>query len=118
MDRLFNASVRLIYEDERGQQFMASHIADRGEFWWDERKPDEYSLWNSKIRLGEDLFNEIIQHPVPLDMNILTALKRSRPGPRSLPLAQLPHLRAARSAAALLADALPPVRNGTGQGGQ
>ena len=80
MDRLFNASVRLIYEDERGQQFMASHIADRGEFWWDERKPDEYSLWNSKIRLGEDLFNEIIQHPVPLDMNILTALKRSALG--------------------------------------
>ena len=39
MDRLFNASVRLIYEDERGKQFMASHIADRGEFWWDERKP-------------------------------------------------------------------------------
>ena len=77
MDRLFNASVRLTYEDERGKQFVASHIADRGEFWWDERKPDEYSLWNSKIRLGEDLFNEIIQHPVPLDMNTLAALKRS-----------------------------------------
>ena len=80
MDRLFNASVRLIYEDERGKQFIASHIADRGEFWWDERKPHEYSLWNSKIRLGEDLFNEIIQHPVPLDMNILAALKRSALG--------------------------------------
>ena len=80
MDRLFNASVRLIYEDERGQQFIASHIVDRGEFWWDERKPDEYSLWDSKIELGEKLFNEIIQHPVPLDMNILAALKRSALG--------------------------------------
>ena len=30
----------------------------------------------SKIRLGEDFFNEIISHPVPLDMNTLTALKR------------------------------------------
>ena len=80
MDRLFNASVRLIYEDEHVKQFVASHIVDRGEFWWDERKPDEYSLWDSKIRLGEDLFNEIIQHPVPLDMNILAALKRSALG--------------------------------------
>ena len=80
MDRLFNASVRLIYEDEHGKQFIASHIADRGEFWWDERKPDEYSLWDSKIELGEKLFNEIIQHPVPLDMNILAALKRSALG--------------------------------------
>ena len=77
MDRLFNASVRLIYEDERGKRFIASHIVDRGEFWWDERKPDEYSLWDSKIELGEKLFNEIIQHPVPLDMNTLAALKRS-----------------------------------------
>ena len=80
MDRLFNASVRLTYEDERGKQFIASHIADRGEFWWDERKPDESSLWDSKIELGEKLFNEIIQHPVPLDMNALNALKRSSLG--------------------------------------
>ena len=34
------------------------------------------SLWESKIELGEKFFNEIIQHPVPLDMNTLTALKR------------------------------------------
>ena len=113
MDRLFNASIRLTYEDERGAASVSSLVADRTEFWWDERKPDEYSLWDSKIELGEKLFNEIIQHPVPLDMNILAALKRSRPGPRFLPLAQLPHLRASRSAVALLAVALPPVRNGT-----
>ena len=80
MKRLFNASVQLIYEDERVTASMTSPVAARAEFWWDERKPDEYSLFDSKIRLGEDLFNEIIQHPVPLDMNILAALKRSALG--------------------------------------
>ena len=80
MDRLFSASVQLIYEDEHGKQFIASHIADRGEFWWNERKPDERVLWESKIHLSEPFFNEIIQHPVPLDMNTLTALKRSTVG--------------------------------------
>ena len=80
MDRLFNASVRLTYEDERGKQFVASHIVDRGEFWWDPKRPDDRSLFDSKIRLGEDLFNEIIQHPVPLNMNALNALKRSALG--------------------------------------
>ena len=80
IDRLFNASVRLIYENERGKQFIASHIADRGEFWWDPKHPDEPSLFDSKIRLGEDLFNEIIQHPVPLNLNALNALKRSTLG--------------------------------------
>ena len=34
----------------------------------------------ARFSLGEDLFNEIIQHPVPLDINILTALKRSALG--------------------------------------
>ena len=33
-------------------------------------------LWDSKIELGWDFFNEIILRPVPLDMNTLTALKR------------------------------------------
>ena len=33
-------------------------------------------LWDSKIELGCDFFNEIIRRPVPLDMNTLTALKR------------------------------------------
>ena len=31
---------------------------------------------NSEIRLSEAFFNEIIRHPVPIDMNTLTALKR------------------------------------------
>ena len=58
------------------EQFISSLIAESGEFWWNERKPDQPSLWNSKIELGEKFFQEIIRHPVPLDMNTLTALKR------------------------------------------
>ena len=76
MKRLFGCSVTLNYEDEQVSTSVNSHIAERTEFWWNERKPDEPSLWDSKIELGEKFFNEIIRHPVPLDMNTLTALKR------------------------------------------
>ena len=76
MKRLFGCTVSMIYEDEHGEQFVSSLIAERGEFWWNPRRPDEPMLWESKIRLGWDFFNEIIRHPVPLDMNTLTALKR------------------------------------------
>ena len=76
MRRLFNAYVQLVYEDARGEASVSSLVADRTEFWWNERKPGERVLWDSKIRLGEDFFNEIIRHPVPLDMNTLKALKR------------------------------------------
>ena len=76
MRRLFGCTVSMIYEDERGEASVTSLVADRTEFWWNPRRPDEPMLWDSKIRLGEDFFNEIIQHPIPLDMNTLTALKR------------------------------------------
>ena len=42
--------------------------------------PTSRVLWESKIYLGEQFFNEIIRHPVPLDMNTLKALKRSSLG--------------------------------------
>ena len=76
MKRLFRCSISLNYEDERGDASVSSFIADRTEFWWNKRKPDEPSLWQSKIELGEKFFQEIIQHPVPINMNTLTALKR------------------------------------------
>ena len=76
MRRLFNAHVQLVYEDKLGEANVSSSVADRSEFWWNERKPDERVLWESKIYLGEAFFNEIINHPVPLDMNILKALTR------------------------------------------
>ena len=76
MNRLFSATVQLIYEDESGFARVTSPVADKHEFWWNARKPNEASLWDSKIELGEKFFQEIIRHPVPLDMNTLTALKR------------------------------------------
>ena len=77
MDRLFNASVSLIYKHDFGKVTLNAAISDRTEFWWNPKRPDVSTLWESKIELGEKFFNEIISHPVPLDMNILKALKRS-----------------------------------------
>ena len=80
MRRLFSAHVRLVYEHEHGEASVNSPVASRTEFWWNPKRPNESMLWQSKIRLGEDFFNEIIRNPVPLDMNTLTALKRSSLG--------------------------------------
>ena len=76
MKRLFHSQVEMIYKDAHGERFIASRVADRGEFWWDTKHPNQSSLWESTIRLGEDFFNEIIAHPIPLNMNILRSLKR------------------------------------------
>ena len=76
MDRLFSATVQLIYEDEHGKATVNSLIADSTAFWWNPKRSEESTLWESKIELSEKFFNEIIRHPVPLNMNTLTALKR------------------------------------------
>ena len=80
MKRLFNAHIQLAYEDEQVSASVNSPVASRTGFWWNERRPDEQGLWDSQIELGEKFFHEILQHPVPLDLNILKALKRSSLG--------------------------------------
>ena len=77
MRRLFSASIRLIHKHEHGERFIASQIADRGEFWWNPKRPEDRTLWQSKIELGEKFFQETVRNPVPLDMNTLKALRRS-----------------------------------------
>ena len=80
MRRLFRCQVELVYADKHGERSVASRIADRTELWWNLKHPDAPTLWDSKIELGEKFFNEIIGHPIPLNMNILKALKRSSLG--------------------------------------
>ena len=80
MKRLFNAHIQLAYEDKQVSASVNSPVASRTGFWWNERRPGERLGWESKVELGEKFFQEIIQHSVPLDLNILKALKRSSLG--------------------------------------
>ena len=83
MKRLFGCTVTMIYEEPGGFARVSSFVADKHEFWWNERKPNVPSLWESKIELGEKFFNEIISHPVPLDMNTLTGSVLQTPSART-----------------------------------
>ena len=80
MKRLFNAHIQLAYEDKQVSASVNSPVASRTGFWWNERKTSDRLKWDNTIELGEKFFQEIIQHPVPLDMNILKAMKRSSLG--------------------------------------
>ena len=80
MQRLFSCSVSLVYADAGHKVQVHSFIADRAEYWWDVSRPDAPVLWDSTIELGEKFFQEIIAHPVPLDLNTLRAMKRSSLG--------------------------------------
>ena len=69
MRRLFSCSVSLVYADAQHEVRVHSFVADRAEFWWDVKRPAVPVLWDSTIQLGEQFFNEIIAHPIPLDLS-------------------------------------------------
>ena len=77
MKRFFNAHIRVVYQAEGHEASVSSPIASETDLWWNARDPDAPMLWQSKIELGEKFFQEIMKHPVPLDLNTLKALKRS-----------------------------------------
>ena len=77
MQRLFSCSVSLVYADAGHKVQVHSFIADRAEYWWDTKQPAAPVLWDSTIQLGEKFFQEIIAHPIPLDLGILRSMKRS-----------------------------------------
>ena len=77
MKRLFNAHIHLAYEDRQVSASVNAPLASRTEFWWNPNRPHGHALWENRIELGEKFFQEIVSHPVPLDMNILKALRRS-----------------------------------------
>ena len=58
MKRLFDCTVKLTYKDERGEASVNALIARRTEFWWNPKRPNEPTLWESKIELSEDFFTK------------------------------------------------------------
>lgn len=52
-------------------------MAEDHHVWWDTRRPDEPVLFGSTVLLRETFFEDLIAHPVPLDMRALRFLKRS-----------------------------------------
>ena len=81
MNRLFasHISFRETLEQDglHGRRWLDMKVAPKGEFWWDPKTPEQGSLFNSWIKLGEDFYEALIYLPVPVDMRALRALKRS-----------------------------------------
>ena len=80
IDRLFNCHIDMIYESMEGKASAGGRLAPKTMLWWDYRQPDQDTLWTSWIELGGELFEEIVNHPMPIDMGILKTLRRSSLG--------------------------------------
>lgn len=81
MLRLFRARISIEFDtQDRGESGLAwddMQVAPDGMLWWDARRPEQSTLWGSWIELGAKFFAAITARPVPVDMRVLRALKRS-----------------------------------------
>ncbi|MFN0172033.1 MAG: replication protein RepA [Bryobacteraceae bacterium] len=81
IDRLFNCHIGMIYETREGRKASTGgRFAAKTMLWWDYKQPDQQTLWRSWIELGDELFEKIVTHPMPIDMGILKTLRRSSLG--------------------------------------
>lgn len=77
MIRLSRSTISFTQDSGRGYSWLDMQVAPKGMVWWNEKQPNQRTLWKNWIQLGEDFFKAITSSPVPVDMRILKALKKS-----------------------------------------
>jgi hypothetical protein len=77
MIRLFHSSISFDQSTDGKMVWLNMHVAPKGMLWWDEKNLNQDTLFENWIQLGEDFFKAITSAPIPADMRILKALKRS-----------------------------------------
>ena len=81
MERLFSSRISfqqtVVEPNREGHRWLNMDVAPKGEFWWNPKQPEQGTLWGSWIELGEEFAKAIMLSPVPFDMRVLRALRRS-----------------------------------------
>jgi hypothetical protein len=79
MERLFLATLTVKWEGDPSRQAASRlNVASSYDLWWSDPDPnDPKLLLPSMVRLSPDFFAEVIEHPVPLNLNALRALRGS-----------------------------------------
>ena len=80
MERLFLSTIVCRYDDHGAGHAAASRydVADAFQLWWDTRAdPGQGSLLPSYVDLSERFFDDVLAHPVPVDLRAIELLRGS-----------------------------------------
>lgn len=76
-ERLFSSTITCRYKDEMLTQGKGFLIADEYSLWWQPKTPNQLPLWKSTVSLSQKFFEQLVEKPVPVDMDAMMKLKRS-----------------------------------------
>jgi hypothetical protein len=80
MRRLVSSRIKFQYKTDAHEAAFNATIVKKYFFFWDEKNPDQSSLFRSEITLDADFFEEIIKSKVPLHLKAVAALKNNALG--------------------------------------
>lgn len=72
-NRLLSSLFRLEFTDKEIRGFKNLILVSEGfEFW----SPNN-GIWETQFKLSDEFFNEVVSNPVPMDLNVLHAIRKS-----------------------------------------
>lgn len=77
MRKLFSSRISLEYSGDKSWEIQNLQLADRAVVWWDPQDENDAGIWKSSLDLSENFFKEITEHPIPVDIRAIMALKAS-----------------------------------------
>jgi hypothetical protein len=77
LERVLSTSFSWVYEIENTQSRTNIQVSHQSHLWWNPKKANQETIWESHIELNHHFFKEIVHHAVPLDLRVLSVLKNS-----------------------------------------
>ncbi len=75
--RTFTARITCTVATPERHAALSLDMASGVDLWWTPARPDQPALWSSTLTLRAEFFAECIEHPIPVDLRALRALRRS-----------------------------------------
>ena len=77
MKCLFSSAVSCTYDN--GEHWAIKNIQPvrQANLWWNPQQPDQAALFESTLILDQGFYDEVLNNPIPINMDTLKALKRS-----------------------------------------
>lgn len=77
MTRLFSSAISCTYDDGEHWSIKNVQPVTQANLWWNPKNPQQTTLFESTLTLGEEFFKEIIEYPIPIDLDVIKAIKKS-----------------------------------------
>jgi len=75
--RLFASTISASYADKEKYAETGYRLADKTMLFWDSGNTEQAGLWQSTVTLSDAFYREVTEHPIPVDLRAIRALKRS-----------------------------------------